>query len=91
VPRPQLVQLVCKIEDRQFASFIQYFLHKCGRITLGKLWIRPSQWSSSVFGNGPPIVLVNRQLHLSRWEMPLADMPMPINVKDFKEIILEFI
>jgi hypothetical protein len=40
------------IGDRQFVSFVQFFLHKCGEITLDNLWIK----SETKGKDGPAIV-----------------------------------
>jgi hypothetical protein len=64
------------IWDRQFVSFVQFFLHKCGEITFGPLYIY-----SSENGNGP-IVIANGKHE----ELPMADVPIPENVKNFKII-----
>jgi hypothetical protein len=76
VPRNQLAQLLPQIDDRQFAKFLQFFLNKCGEVTLGHLQIE-----SSKNGNGSEIVLPGQKL-------PLADVPMPENIKNFKGITL---
>jgi hypothetical protein len=69
------------IGDRQFVSFVQFFLHKCGEITLGQLHIRLSE-----DGNGP-MVIVNKEGR----ELPLADVSMPQNVKNFESIRIRFV
>jgi hypothetical protein len=81
LPRSQLVAFSPHICDRQFASFIQFFLHKCGQIILGKLHIR-----NPTNVNGP-IVVLNHQYQL----LPLAEGPIPPNVVNFKEIRLRFV
>jgi hypothetical protein len=82
VPRPQLLELVPSVGDRKFASFAQFFLHKCGTISLGTLLIK-----SAGDGNGPTI-----SGHYGELEMPLADlpMPMPVNIKSFEHMELWF-
>jgi hypothetical protein len=77
LPRRQLGELVPQIGDWYFASKAQFYLHECGQITLAYLTIE-----SSTNGNGP-IIWKGR-------EWPLADVPMPENVKDFKGIALRF-
>jgi hypothetical protein len=37
VPTQQLVKLVSRIADRQFASILQFFLHEYARFTLGHM------------------------------------------------------
>jgi hypothetical protein len=69
------------IGDRQFVSFVQFFLHKLGEVTLEQLRIRLSE-----NGNGP-IVIVNREDR----ELPLADVPIPKNIKNFESIIIRFV
>jgi hypothetical protein len=81
LPRTQLVALIPQIDDRKFASFLQFFLIKCGKVTLGDLRITKS------YGNGP--AFVRRLGHYGR-ELPLADAPMPENIKNFKSIQLKF-
>jgi hypothetical protein len=81
LPRTQLVALLPRIDDRKFASFLQFFLVKCGKVTLGDLRITKS------YGNGPACV---RRLGQYNMELPLADVPMPENVKNFQGIELKF-
>jgi hypothetical protein len=69
------------IEDRQFVSFVQFFLHKCGQITLGNMEI-----ISKSPPNGNESVIVNE----GKQEWPLPDVQMPENIKDFKEIHIRF-
>jgi hypothetical protein len=81
LPRPQLGELVSLIGDWYFASKAQFYLHECGQITLGDLDI-----DESAIENGHVIVVVN-----GRRVLPLADVPMPENVKNFKHIYIRFI
>jgi hypothetical protein len=77
VSRLELAEFASQIGDWYFASKAQFYLHECGKITLGKMII-----DSSMNGNGPVI-------YEGVWdELPLADVPMPENVKNFKEIFL---
>jgi hypothetical protein len=57
------------IGDRQFVSFVQFYLHKCGQITLGKFDLTKSQ------------VIDQR-------DWPFPDVPMPTNIKNFKELTI---
>jgi hypothetical protein len=70
------------IGDQQFVSFVQFFLHKCGEVTLGRLHIR---------GDEPiePIVVIGNQE--DRMYPPLAVVPIPENVKDFRSILIRYI
>jgi hypothetical protein len=54
-------------------------LHKCGQITIGTL---------STSNNGSPTIfkIVNK----AKYVLPLADVPMPENIKNFQEIWLRF-
>jgi hypothetical protein len=61
------------IGDRQFVSFIQFFLHKYGEVTLGHLHI------PSYRNENDSIVIVNEEGQ----ELPLAVVPIPENVKKF--------
>jgi hypothetical protein len=79
LPRPQLGKLVSLIADWYFASKAQFYLHECGQITLGHLDIEPS-----ANGSGPVIVK-------GRQELPLADVPMPKNVQNFKHIFIRLV
>jgi hypothetical protein len=81
VPRPQLAEIVPQIGDWYFATKAQYYLHECGQITLGPLEI-----ISSINGHGA----VTRKVFCFGPEFPLADAPMPENVKNF-EIWIRFI
>jgi hypothetical protein len=68
------------IADRQFVSFIQFYLHKCGAVTLG-------QFSIQSLKEGP--IFVNKaQQYLLLAEVP---RPMPSNIKSFKKITLKFV
>jgi hypothetical protein len=73
------------IHDRQFVSFIQYFLHRCANIKLAKLWIRPPKRR-----NGHPFILVHNKGRPFR-ELPLPDIPILKNITDFKEILIRFV
>jgi hypothetical protein len=72
------------IGDRQFVSFVQFYLHKCGEITLDRLWIKESTEA-------------DWQPTLSKWfgiyalQLTNVPLPMPGNIKNFKEIALEFV
>jgi hypothetical protein len=77
LPRPQLVELVPHINDRQFIKPIIFFLNKCGEVTLGKFRI----WK------GPVIIQLDRHHR----ELPLADVPMPMNTKNFTKILIKFV
>ena len=80
LPRPQLGQLVAQIADWYFSRKAQFYLHECGQVTLGELWIK---WSAN--GHGPIIIKDEQQQ-----ELPLADVPMPENIKNFKRIYIRF-
>jgi hypothetical protein len=79
LPRSQLIQLSPHILDRQFSAFVQFFLHKCGQITLGKLCIE-----SATNGDGQEAAIVNGKF-------PLPDVPIPPNVNNFEDIELRFV
>jgi hypothetical protein len=83
LPRPQLAELVPQIGDWHFAGKALFYLHECGKIILDDFFIKPS-----ANGNGTAIVEINKQLGR---EMPLADVPMPSNIKNFKRITLRFV
>jgi hypothetical protein len=75
VPRPQLIQLFPQINDRQFASVLQYYLKKFDE--LDKLHIK-IRW------NRPIIVKQDGD-----WDLALTlltDVPMPLHIKNFQEI-----
>jgi hypothetical protein len=68
-----------RIADRQFVSYVQFYLHKCGNVTLGKFSIKLSS-------KGP--IFVNKAWQ----ELLLAEVPpMPSNIKGFKEITIKFV
>jgi hypothetical protein len=75
LPRPQLAKLVPQVGNWHFASKAQYFLHECGRFTIGRLRIKKP------YGHGPVIVKEGQQF-------PLADVPRPENIIDFKKIYI---
>jgi hypothetical protein len=89
VPRPQLAELVPQIGDWRFAEKAQYYLHEFGRITLGDMYIRNSiAWIN--IKNGIPIVKLCDEGEYNAdepvWEYPLADVPIPKNITDFRSI-----
>jgi hypothetical protein len=84
LPRSSLVQFIPQIRDRTFASILQFFLNKCGEVTLEWMRIKPS-WNAY----GPAIVQKNKDL-FSTLNLPLAEGPMPPNVKNFRGIRLRF-
>jgi hypothetical protein len=84
LPRLSLVQLITQIRDRKFASILEFFLIKCGKITLEWIHIKPS-WDIY----GPAIVQKNKDL-FTTVDLPLANKPIPPNVKNFKGIRLRF-
>jgi hypothetical protein len=69
------------IRDRAFVSFVQFFLHKCGEVTFGKLHIM-----TSANGNRPIIINTNKKYR--RMPLTLADVPIPENVKNFEIILI---
>jgi hypothetical protein len=77
LPRSQLVAFSPHIHDRQFAYVLQFFIHKCGQITLGNLHI-------TKLTNGNGRIVANNEF------LPLAEGPIPSNVLNFKEIIIRF-
>jgi hypothetical protein len=72
------------INNRQFVSFVQFFLHKCGQVKLTGLYII---WPTR--RNGHPFVEVYKKGQPV--ELPLADMPISQNVKDFELILIKFV
>jgi hypothetical protein len=84
LPRSSLVQLIPQIKDRKFASILQFFLYKCGQVTLEWLRIK-SSWDAY----GPAIVQKNKDL-FSTLDFPLAQGPIPPNVKNFRGMRLRF-
>jgi hypothetical protein len=74
------------IGDRQFVSFVQFYLHKCGKFTIGMLEIVPlTKWNGSAV-----VVKVTKSNQEQQQEWPLADGPMPTNVKNFRQLTLKF-
>jgi hypothetical protein len=91
VPRWQLGKVVDQIRNRQFAKIIQFFLHKCGEITLNNMEIFEPR------GNGCHPMVIAKQvknnratLWLRKTTTTLSDGPPPKNVKDFTSINLRF-
>jgi hypothetical protein len=105
---------VPEIGDRHFASKAQFYLHECGKITLGNLEISskpipsaededdleississeeeddpeissiPSEDEDDPILNIPVILKDGR-------ELPLADVPIPANIRNFKQIRIRF-
>jgi hypothetical protein len=89
VPRPQLVEIVKQLGDRQFAKILQFFLTEVGQITLDHLRIVAPR-ENDPNGYGGPIVEVRKPFPPIDLETNLPEGPMPANVKDFKLIELRF-
>jgi hypothetical protein len=87
--RPQLAEIVPQIGNWHFATKAQYYLHECGRITLGDLDIRrTTSWMNR---NGPPIVkFYEYNDYQTGWEFPMADVPIPKNIIGFETIHIRF-
>jgi hypothetical protein len=67
------------IADRQFVKNVQFYLHKCGNVTLGQFSIQSSR-------KGP--VFVNK----AGQKLPLTEVPpMPSNIRSFKQITIKFV
>jgi hypothetical protein len=64
-----------------FCHKAQFYLHECGQITLADLTIGPKN-------NGSSIVDIDEE---AIWNLPLADVPMPTNVKNFKGINIRLV
>jgi hypothetical protein len=79
LPRLQLVDLLPQINDRHLAEAVQYFLLKCGKITLGNLRIDAPLYYE-VNGHGRRMVQ----------KVLAPDTPMPGNIKNFRLIYLRF-
>jgi hypothetical protein len=90
VPRGQLVALLFKLDDRRFASILQYCLNEEGHVTLGHLRILEPRESNAI--NGPIVELCEM---LDGWtpavlETPMPDEPIPKNVNNFKSLTFRF-
>jgi hypothetical protein len=116
---------VPQIGDRHFASKAQFYLHECGKITLGNLEIsskpkpsededdseissKPSEdEDDSEISSIPSETEDENDLEISSIpseegdervpvilkdgrELPMADVPIPANIKDFKQIRMRF-
>jgi hypothetical protein len=77
------------IGDRHFVSALQFYIHKCGQVTLDYLEIDAPKEG----GNGHPIVEAYKGIHRRHGHgrlQPLVDVPIPKNINDFKGICLRF-
>jgi hypothetical protein len=74
------------IGDRQFVSFIQFYLHKCGEVTLGSLDIL--NFPRNGYDN--PIVKKFKNNPLGWRELRWADVPISQNITNFEQIHLRF-
>jgi hypothetical protein len=83
VPRRQLVKIVSKIHNRQFAKILQFFLHKIGEVTLGEMEITEPDDEFEI--ERPLVRAVKRHV-----KYLLPDVPIPGNVKSFKSIEFRF-
>jgi hypothetical protein len=85
------VALLFKLDDRQFASILQYCLNADGHITLGHLRIRAPKQNGPI--NGPIVEL----LQMTGWnytavqETTLPDEPIPKNVHSFSSLRFRFL
>jgi hypothetical protein len=86
VPRHQLGQIVPKIGDRKFASIIQKFLHEYGEIMIDYIQI-VAPYEEDPDGPHPRVRAWQNHSAL-RFEM--ADVEMPVNIKNFKYLELRF-
>jgi hypothetical protein len=92
------------ILDRQFVSAVQFYLHKYGRVTLGKLLITKSTKLSEkgkihlrflfyvinyIFDYLLSSLSSYPDYPFGR-DLPLADVPMSTNIKEFRGIRLRF-
>jgi hypothetical protein len=67
------------IADRQFVKNVQFYLHECGNVTLGYIYIQSSS-------KGP--IFMND----AGQKLPLAEVPpMPANIKSFMCINIKFV
>jgi hypothetical protein len=80
LPRLQLAEIVPQIGNWYFAEKAQYYLHECGKITLGRVYL-----NIRLFRNQVVPVIVNHDRKL-----PIPDVPIPVNVKDFKAMYIRF-
>jgi hypothetical protein len=83
--RRQLGELVPQIGNWYFASKAQFYLHECGQSTLAHLTIGSSEDDDYL-----PIVDVWTE-HEFFWDLPMADVPIPTNVKNFKGICIRLV
>jgi hypothetical protein len=87
VPRRQLLSLLFKLDDRRFASILQYCLNEDGHITLGHLCIRAPYF---IDDDGPIVQLTKDFGCLPILETPLPDEPIPKNVHNFNLLTIRF-
>jgi hypothetical protein len=93
MPRRQLGELVPQIGNWYFASKAQFYLHECGQITLAYLTIGPASINDD---DEPEYPIVDVEVGPAEedecfWDLPLADVPMPTNVKNFKGIRIRLV
>jgi hypothetical protein len=75
------------IWNRQFVSFVQFYLHKCGHVEIDSiLVIRPTGGNEAVV-----LKVYQYQNKFITRALPLTDVPKPENIKNFKAISLRFI
>jgi hypothetical protein len=91
VPRCQLVALLFQLDDRQFASILQYCLNEDGHVTLGHMQIRAPKENNAI--NGPIVELWKMQWPYMTpvLETTLPDEPIPKNVHSFNSITFRFL
>jgi hypothetical protein len=89
VPRRQLVALLFKLGDPQFASILQYCLNEVGHITIDYLRIRAPKENYAIHG---PIVEVTKIIRRNNYlETPIPDEPIPKNVHNFYSLMFRFL
>jgi hypothetical protein len=89
VPRRQLVALLFKLDDRQFAIILQYCLNEVGHVTLGHLRIILENYASY-----RPILEVTKMIGgsvLLFTSLSMPDEPIPKNVHNFNSLTFRFL
>jgi hypothetical protein len=92
--RPKLAKLVPHISNWHFAKKAQFFLHECGKFTIGNLLIL-IRWPVNKPGPITRKVMIFRDfcelIFPECRGLPLpADMPMPENITNFTGIYFRF-
>ena len=85
--RQQIAFLTEEISDRRFCTILACYLHRFGLVTLPTL-----RFDCSNYGTRRKSAPTIHAWHGRGWdpELPLADAPLPVNIRNFTSIEIWF-